>query len=115
MILLFFPIKIEYGKETTPPWHLISLPHGTKAVYGLTSSIINLLERQNPTIMKEIGPQLEVFDQIVIVIFCIEIVLRIYAHGTRFFRDPWGIFDFIVVSITLTPSNDSLSATIVFP
>ena len=42
------------GKETTPPWHLISLPHGTKAVYGLTSSIINLLERQNPTILKEI-------------------------------------------------------------
>ena len=63
----------------------------------------------SPTIMKEIGPQLQVFDQIVIVIFCIEIVLRIYAHGARFFRDPWGIFDFIVVSITLTPSNDSLS------
>ena len=63
----------------------------------------------SPTIMGYIGPALQVFDKIVIAIFCIEIVLRIYAHGPAFFRDPWGIFDFIVVAITLTPSNDSLS------
>ena len=63
----------------------------------------------SPTIMGYIGPALQVFDKIVIAIFCVEIVLRIYAHGPAFFRDPWGIFDFIVVAITLTPSNDSLS------
>ena len=60
-------------------------------------------------IMGHIGPVLLMFDKIVIVIFCVEIVLRIYAHGPAFFRDPWGVFDFIVVAITLTPSNDSLS------
>eukprot|EP00943_MAST-04B_sp_MAST-4B-sp1_P007590 g7590.t1 len=42
------------GQETTPPWHLISLPHNTKASYGMTSSILNILEKQNPVIMKEI-------------------------------------------------------------
>lgn len=63
----------------------------------------------SPTVMAVIGPQVLVFDRIVIVIFCIEIVLRLYAHGPRFFRDPWSVFDFIVVAITLTPSNDSLS------
>ena len=59
--------------------------------------------------MSIIGPELHVFDQIVIFVFCVEITLRIYAHGLRFFRDPWNIFDFVVVAITLTPSNDSLS------
>ena len=63
----------------------------------------------SPTVMGLVGPALLIFDQVVITIFCVEIVLRIYAHGPAFFRDPWGVFDFIVVAITLMPSNDSLS------
>ena len=61
------------------------------------------------TVMAIIGPDLQVFEQSVIVVFCVELALRIYAHGWRFFRGPWNVFDFIVVAITLTPSNDSLS------
>ena len=63
----------------------------------------------SPTVMGMVGPQLLIFDQIVIVIFCVELVLRIYAHGLSFFRGSWNIFDFIVVAITLAPSNDSLA------
>ena len=62
----------------------------------------------SPTVTAAIGPQLHVFDQIVITIFCIEIGLRIVARGLRFFRDPWGLFDFAVVAITLAPASDSL-------
>jgi voltage-gated sodium channel len=43
------------------------------------------------------------------VVFCVELVLRIYAHGLPFFRGAWNVFDFIVVAITLAPSNDSLA------
>ena len=63
----------------------------------------------SPTFMGLIGPQLLVFDKIVIVVFCVELVLRIYAHGLPFFRGAWNVFDFIVVAITLAPSNDSLA------
>tara|TARA_B100001123_G_C15151801_1_gene963804 strand:- start:243 stop:1193 length:951 start_codon:yes stop_codon:yes gene_type:complete len=70
---------------------------------------ITLGVETSPTVMAAIGEELHVFDQVVIVIFCVELALRIYAHGLRFFRDAWSIFDFIVVAITLTPSNDSLS------
>ena len=62
----------------------------------------------SPTVKAVIGSQLHVFDQIVIAIFCVEIGLRIIARGLRFFRDPWGIFDFIVVAVTLAPASDSL-------
>jgi voltage-gated sodium channel len=63
----------------------------------------------SPTVMNLIGPELLVFDQIVIAVFCVELVLRIYAHGLKFFRGAWNVFDFIVVTITLAPSNDSLA------
>jgi voltage-gated sodium channel len=61
------------------------------------------------TVMAAIGPQLHLFDQVVIAVFCVEILLRIYAHGLRFFRDAWSVFDFIVVAITLAPASESLS------
>jgi voltage-gated sodium channel len=61
------------------------------------------------TVMDAIGPQLLVFDKIVIAVFTVEIALRIFAHGTRFFRDAWSIFDFIVVAITLAPTSDAFS------
>ena len=81
-----------------------------KAIMALIVVNAITLGMETSTItMSIIGPELHVFDQIVIFVFCVEITLRIYAHGLRFFRDPWNIFDFVVVAITLTPSNDSLS------
>lgn len=61
------------------------------------------------TALDMFGRELLFFDQLVIWIFCIEIVLRLFAHGPRFFRDPWSVFDFVVVTITLIPSSDGLS------
>lgn len=43
------------------------------------------------------------FNQIVITIFTIEIVLRIYTYKLSFFKDPWNLFDFFVVAISLIP------------
>ena len=89
---------------------LVENPVFQKAIMALiVINAITLGFETSPTVMAAIGPELQVFDQIVIWIFCVEIVLRIYAHGLKFFRDPWSIFDFIVVAITLTPSNDSLA------
>ena len=63
----------------------------------------------SPTVMGLIGSELLAFDKVVIVVFCVELLLRIYAHGLSFFRGAWNIFDFVVVAITLAPSNDSLA------
>ena len=63
----------------------------------------------SPEVMAVFAPQFHIFDKVVIVVFCIELALRIYAKGTQFFFDPWGIFDLIVVVITLLPSSEALS------
>jgi voltage-gated sodium channel len=57
-----------------------------------------------PVVMTRWGPFLILLDQVILAIFVLEIALRITAHGPRFFRDPWGIFDFVVVAVALLPA-----------
>lgn len=49
-------------------------------------------------------------DNLVVYSFTIEIILKIIAFGKRpwdFFRDPWNVFDFVIVAICLIPSVDT--------
>ncbi len=52
---------------------------------------------------------LNVFDKFVITIFTIEIVLRIYTYRLSFFKDPWSLFDFFIVAISLVPASTGFS------
>ena len=63
----------------------------------------------SPVVMEAIGSEINLLDEVMLIIFIIELVLRICAKGLNFFRDPWGLFDFLVVAITLVPSNEALS------
>jgi len=56
------------------------------------------------------GGALGIFERMAVAIFVVEILLRLWAHGLRFFRDPWSIFDFVIVAVTLVPASDSLVA-----
>jgi voltage-gated sodium channel len=58
-----------------------------------------------PAAMTQYGTVLIAIDQAILGVFVIEIVLRIYAHRLAFFRDPWSLFDFAVVSIALVPAS----------
>ncbi len=60
-------------------------------------------------IMAEYGTLLNALDMIVIAIFTVEIALRIYAYRTAFFKDPWSLFDFFVVAISLVPVSEEFS------
>jgi len=56
-------------------------------------------------VMAAIGPVLLAIDKTVLAIFVAEIAVRIYVHRLRFFRDPWGIFDFSIVAVSLLPAS----------
>ncbi|HLT09865.1 MAG TPA: ion transporter [Micromonosporaceae bacterium] len=66
------------------------------------------LETFDP-LVERAGGLLYALDRIVIAIFVAELTLRIYAHGWRFFRDPWNVFDFLVVGAALIPASSGLS------
>lgn len=50
------------------------------------------------------GSILRFLDGLVLAIFVIELTLRIFAFGPRFFKGPWNLFDLVIVSIALVPA-----------
>ena len=61
------------------------------------------------TMMASYGRVLEILDHIMLGIFVVELTARIAVHRLAFFRDPWSIFDFIVVGIALVPTTETFS------
>jgi voltage-gated sodium channel len=63
----------------------------------------------SPQAMETAGSLLNLIDRILLGIFVAEIVLKLYAFGGRFFRNPWNVFDFFVAGIALLPSSGPLT------
>ena len=81
--------------------------HGLVWLILLNALILGL--ETSPDIMNKMGPQLLLIDHAILWIFIAEIVLLITARGMGYFKDPWCVFDFIVVGIALIPASGSLS------
>jgi voltage-gated sodium channel len=62
-----------------------------------------------PSVVAHIGPVLHYADQVLLSIFVIEILLKVFGHGLRFFRSGWNLFDVVVVGIALLPSSGAFS------
>lgn len=66
-------------------------------------------------LMASYGGLLESLDVAVLVIFILEIALKMVAHGRRpldFFHDRWNVFDFVIVALCLVPSTGSFGAVL---
>jgi voltage-gated sodium channel len=53
---------------------------------------------------------LHLLDQFIVYCFVIEIGLKILTEGNnpwRYFKDPWNLFDFIIVAVCLIPLSDT--------
>ncbi len=74
----------------------------------LVNAVILGLET-SPSAMRAWGPWLTTVDQAILAVFVVEIALRLAAHRLAFFRDPWSVFDFIVVAIALIPASGPLA------
>lgn len=63
-----------------------------------------------PSVMERYGNLLYQLDRLCLGIFVVELSLGIVALGPgRFFRDPWRVFDFVVVGIALVPATGAFS------
>lgn len=61
------------------------------------------------TVMASAGGLLLAVDRSLLVVFTVEVALRIVAHGRRFFTSGWNVFDFLVVAIALVPATEGFS------
>ncbi len=60
-------------------------------------------------VMARFGSLLVLFDRVVLGVFVAELVARFVVYRLAFFRDPWRIFDLLVVGIALVPATGNLS------
>jgi voltage-gated sodium channel len=81
-------------------WVVLALILVNAVILGLETS---------PTVMNAVGPALRFVDAVILTIFVIEIGSRMIVHRLAFFRDPWSVFDFLVVGVALVPATENLS------
>ncbi len=63
----------------------------------------------SPLMSARFGDLLHGFDRLVLVVFVVELLLRFFAHRGRFFRDPWRVFDLIVVGFAMVPAGSAFT------
>ncbi len=70
---------------------------------------ITLGMETSDVIMAQAGTFLHLLDKAALTIFVVEILLKLYGRGWKFFKDGWNLFDFIVVAIALIPASGPLA------
>ncbi|MCT2582641.1 ion transporter [Actinophytocola gossypii] len=78
-------------------------------IWVIVLNAVTLGLETSSTVMGAVGGLLHVLDRIVLGIFVVELACRLYAYGWRFFRDPWNVFDFLIVGISLLPASGPFS------
>ncbi|MBM3609382.1 MAG: ion transporter [Alphaproteobacteria bacterium] len=62
-----------------------------------------------PSAVAKFGPLLDILDKIALAIFVVELVLRLAVYRKEFFKDPWRVFDFVIVAISLAPASEGFT------
>lgn len=62
-----------------------------------------------PETMSLAGGAIIALDQVFLAVFALEISIRLYVYRRAFWRDPWSLFDFAVVSIAMLPAAGPFS------
>jgi voltage-gated sodium channel len=83
---------------------------GKNVVLGLillNAALIGL--ETYPALARDHDALLEILDKGILILFTVEIFVRLFAAGSpkRFFRDPWNVFDTIVVGVCWLPFGGS--------
>ena len=75
----------------------------------IVNAIILGLETSD-RLMADYGWFLESVDTLILQIFVVEIVLRLYVYRLKFFTNPWSLFDLFIVGIALIPASETFAA-----
>ena len=73
------------------------------------NSILLGLETSD-VVMARIGGLIILLDRACLVIFVAELLAKIVAYRSRFFRDGWNLFDFVIVGVALVPAAQGFTA-----
>ena len=78
----------------------------------LTLIVVNAVVlglQTSPALERRFGDVLHAIDRSIIAVFVVEIALRLFVHRARFFRDPWSLFDLVVIGTATIPASTQFS------
>lgn len=78
------------------------------SVVILVNSFLIGLETSE-TVVTNYGEIIDLFDLIILVLFTVEIILKLFVYRFSFFKSGWNIFDFAVIAVSLVPAAGSFS------
>ncbi|MFG1944218.1 ion transporter [Nonomuraea sp. NPDC048826] len=58
-----------------------------------------------PSVATRYGDLLTLLDHLALAIFVVELTAKVYVERSRFPRDPWNVFDTVIVAIALAPAT----------
>jgi voltage-gated sodium channel len=73
------------------------------ALVVLNAAILGL--ETSSTVMAAFPGVLKVVEHGILVLFVVEIAIKLYALDLRFFRSAWNVFDFLIVAVALVPAS----------
>jgi len=79
-------------------------------IFLIILNAITLGMETSTTIMDAIGPFLKALDALILTIFVLELAMRLIAYPRKTVKDPWRIFDFLVIGIALMPATGAFAA-----
>ncbi len=85
----------------------VAFQRGITALILVNAVILGL--ETSPSIMAATGELLPLLDRVIIAVFVAEILAKFWVYRRRFFADPWNLFDFSVVAISLVPDTAAFS------
>lgn len=89
---------------------LIERPRFDQAIIAIIiANAITLGLETSPALAESFGGLLHAFDRAVLAVFVVELLLRLFVYRSRFFHDPWRVFDFVIVGIALLPTSGAFS------
>jgi len=80
---------------------------GITALILVNAAILGL--ETSASAMAAAGDLLVLLDRLIIAVFAAEILTKLWVYRRRFFSDPWNLFDFTVVAISLVPASAAFS------
>ena len=81
-------------------WFIVSLIIVNAVILGLET---------NTEIYAKHGPLLDMIDRVILGVFVLELLMRVFANGRSFLKDPWSLFDLFVVGVALVPATGHLA------
>jgi voltage-gated sodium channel len=89
---------------------IVESPRFQRLITGLiiVNAIMLGLETSD-AVMRRIGDALIVADRVIVAVFVLEILAKIVVYRRDFVRDPWNLFDFTVIGLSILPATNAFS------